>query len=136
MIVQGDPQDQEVLKSIRKLLQQESAQMQIGEQTVSLPISLRILLAEAAHQLARGHYVALIAGQKEMTTQQVADLLSMSRPHLVKLLENGVIPFIRVGTHRRVLLEDVLVFQQRRAQERETGLAEIAAISQEMGLYD
>ncbi len=86
--------------------------------------------------MARGNAVRVLPVKAELSTQQAADLLNVSRPHLVKLLERGEIPYHRAGSHRRVVLEDLLVYKQRRDRERLDALDEITRISDELGLYD
>lgn len=71
-----------------------------------------------------------------MTTQQAADLLNVSRQYLVRLLEEGRIPFTRTGKHRRLRIEDVLAFKEHRDRERCAGLDELARMSEEVGGYD
>ena len=71
-----------------------------------------------------------------LTTQEAADLLSISRPTLVRLLSEGEIPFSMRGRHRRVLLRDILDHQERIRQEREQVLDQMAADAEETGLYD
>ena len=71
-----------------------------------------------------------------LTTQEAADLLGVSRPTLVKLLESGAIPFECPGRHRRVRLEDLLRYQKRQAEARRTGLKRLTQEAQETGLYD
>ncbi|MCA9527743.1 MAG: helix-turn-helix domain-containing protein [Myxococcales bacterium] len=84
--------------------------------------------------MANGHAVTLLPVRAELTTQQAADLLGVSRPHLVGLLEAGKIAFHRVGTHRRVRAVDVLAWRKQRRAESERLLDELAADAQELDL--
>jgi len=74
----------------------------------------------------------VIPHNKELTTQAAADLLHVSRPHLIKLLDAGQLPSHRVGTHRRIRIDDVLAYQGRRDQTRKTALDELARTSEEL----
>ena len=103
---------------------------------IEVPVSVHRLLATMVHELARGNAVTIAPLHAELTTQQAADLLNVSRPFLVQLLESGTIPFHRVGTHRRVRLQDVMAHRNARSQERRTALAEMAREAQEVGLYE
>jgi excisionase family DNA binding protein len=86
--------------------------------------------------MARGNAVQVLPVKAELSTQQAADLLNVSRPHLVKLLERGELPYHYVGTHRRVVLEDLLVYKEKRDRERLEALDEITRASDDLGLYD
>jgi excisionase family DNA binding protein len=101
-----------------------------------LPASVVQLLAQAIHELARGNAVTLVPVESELTTQQAADLLNVSRPFLIKLLDQGEIPCHRAGTHRRVRAADLLAYRDRRSIARREALAEMAREAQEMGLYE
>src|SRR5947207_2068814 len=83
-----------------------------------LPASVFALLMQVVHELANGNAVTVVPIEAELTTQQAADLLNVSRPFFVKLLESGEIPFHSVGAHRRVATADVLAYRQRRSRVR------------------
>jgi len=71
-----------------------------------------------------------------LSTVEAADMLHVSRPHLIKLLEQGAIPYTMVGTHRRMRRQDVLAYDQRRHEENKMRLDRMTALSQEYGIYD
>lgn len=73
---------------------------------------------------------------KELTTQEAADLLNVSRPYLIKLLEAGELAFTKVGTHRRIRFSDLMSYKEERDNSRKQGLAELAKLSQELDLYE
>ena len=107
-----------------------------GGERVALPASAARALRRAVEELARGRSVSVVETPRELTTQQAAELLHVSRPFLVEqLLEKGEIPFVMVGTHRRIALEDVLAYQQRRKAERKRPLKRLVELSEEYGLY-
>lgn len=104
--------------------------------SVALPPELRQVLADVVRTMRRGQAVTLVPVRQQLTTQQAADLLGISRPTLIKLLEQGHIPFETPGRHRRLRLLDVLAFQQLRRDEQRQALKDLAAESQDLGLYD
>ena len=103
---------------------------------VELPDTVRDVLSRVVHYFVQRHSVVVVPIHAELTTQQAADLLRVSRPFLIGLLEKGEIPHHMTGRHRRVLLTDVLDYLHRRDEERGRLLKELTRESQEMGLYE
>ena len=99
---------------------------------IELPDSALEALRVIIETMAQGRSITLVPHDKELTSQEAADILHVSRPHLIKLLDRGDLPFHRVGTHRRIRIEDVLAYRGRRDAEREAALGELARLSQEL----
>ena len=93
-------------------------------ESLELPQEVLVILARAAAILARGQSISILAVHKELTTQQAADLLNLSRQYLVRMLDDGKIPHTRTGKHRRLRIEDVLAFQEARDRQRRESLGE------------
>jgi len=91
-----------------------------------LPTSALRLLVDILGELAIGNAVKVVPVHAELTSQEAADLLNVSRPHLVKLLEEGAIPFTKTGRHRRVRFSDLMAFKQRRDEESQEAMAQQA----------
>ena len=110
--------------------------VRVGKEEIGLPLprSLAVAFFEVLTEVAQGHSVSVGVGEEELTTSEAAELLGVSRPHLVKLLEEGEIPFRKVGTHRRVRREDVLEYKQRQRKEAEEAMQNLADQAQELGL--
>ncbi len=101
------------------------------EALADLVESLTLVIERTAELLIAGKHVRIIEDHGALTTQAAADLLNVSRPHLIKLLETGQIPQLpKVGSHRRVARSAVLKFKRARDAERESALKELAALSQ------
>ena len=107
-----------------------------GSSSVPLPMELRSLLADVVRAMRRGQAVTVAPLSQQLTTQQAADLLGVSRPTLIKLLEAGAMPYEIPGRHRRLRLSDVLTYQHTRRGQQRTALKELAGDAQDAGLYD
>ncbi len=105
-----------------------------GEE-LELPESVFHLLRQLVHDLAQGNTVMIVPGHRELTTQEAADLLNVSRQYLVEVLKAGDIPFTLVGTHRRVHLDDLMEYKNKRDAKRREGLSLLTKKSQQLGLY-
>lgn len=102
-----------------------------GEE-IELPLSLFHLLRQIIYHLMRGRAVSIVPVNKELSTQEAADLLNVSRPYLIKqLLEQGILPYTKVGTHRRIRFDDLMNYKRQRDIKRKAGLAEIAHIGED-----
>lgn len=106
-----------------------------GEQ-VPLPEEVYRLLVEVVQAMREGKVITLVPHTQRLTTQEAADFLGVSRPTLVKLLEEGKIPFDQPGRHRRVLFSDLLAFRERQRTERRAILDRMTEEASEAGLYD
>lgn len=101
---------------------------------ISLPPAALRLLVDLLTQLGQGRAVTIVPQRAELTTQEVADYLNVSRPYVVKLIESGKLPARKVGTRRRVAFEDLVRFDEQDRKRRRTALDELARVDQELGL--
>ena len=105
-------------------------------ESIALPASVFYVLERVAEVLARGDSITVVPVGRELTTQQAADLLNVSRQYLVRLLDEGRIPFRKTGKHRRLRIDEVLEYKDRRDKDRRAGLRELSRTTQEFGGYD
>jgi excisionase family DNA binding protein len=137
-LVRAAPGEGEALEALRRqideILREHRTARLVGPdgETMEIPASAFYALKLVVQGMARGQTMTLVPHGKELTTQEAADLLHVSRPHLVKLLDDGVIPHYKVGTHRRVRIEDVLDYRERRAATRREQLDELTRLSEEL----
>ena len=102
--------------------------------SVKLPTTVLKLLVDVLSEIGQGNAVSIIPIHAELTTQEAADLLNVSRPYFVQLLEKGDIPFRRVNTHRRVRYQDVVDYKKGIDDARLAALDELTAQAQGLGM--
>ena len=102
---------------------------------IELPTSSLTLLMSILGELANGNAVQVVPVHAELTTQEAANILNISRPHMVKMLEEGKLPFHKTGRHRRVLFADLMNYKEQRDNESRVAMQELADLSQDPGLY-
>ncbi len=104
------------------------------EETLQLPAPAVKMLVRILEEMARGNAVTLIPVHAELTTQEAAEMLNISRPSLIQLLDEGKIEYRRVGTHRRVRFDALMAYKRQADAERRAALSELAAYDQEIGI--
>jgi excisionase family DNA binding protein len=104
------------------------------EEVVTIPLKALHLLNSIISNMAQGKSIALMPTDAEVSTQQAAEILNVSRPHVIKLLEKGEIPHKKVGSHRRILLQDILKYESNFKSERRKKLDYLAKEAQQLNL--
>ncbi len=137
-LLRATPDEGDALEALRNQIDEIAREHRaarlvgLGGETLEIPASAFHALQLVVEGMSRGQTMTLVPHGKELTTQEAADLLHVSRPHLVKLLQNGTIPYYKVGTHRRVRIEDALDYRARRAVTRRHKLDELTQLSEEL----
>ncbi len=119
-------------------LHSENPEIEIEEtaEKIKIPLKALKLLAKILKATSQGQTISLVLVATEMTTQSAAELLGCSRPHFVKLIEEGNIPFTLVGRHRRVKFEDVMNYKKKMKLKQEKLLIKMMKSDEDLGLYD
>jgi|ERR1700738_4971077 excisionase family DNA binding protein len=105
-----------------------------AEPTIKIPASAARLLMQILDEMSRGNAVKIIPVHAELTTQEAADLLNVSRPTLIQMLDEGKLEFRKVGTHRRIRFESLMAYKRKLDADRRAALAELSAYDREIGL--
>jgi excisionase family DNA binding protein len=106
------------------------------KEKIKIPLEALKLFAEILKAMSQGNPISIVPIATEMTTQSAAEFLGCSRPHLVKLLENGEIPFTKVGRHRRVKFDDVRKYKDVMKNLQEEAIIRMMKLDEDLGLYD
>lgn len=114
----------------------KAALVSASGERIELPKTVYDILRKVVTFMAHGQAITLVPDNQAVTTQRAADLLGMSRPFFVKLLETGAMGYHRVGNQRRVYLRDVLSYAQKRDEDRRAALDRLSCTAMAAGLYD
>ncbi|CAM4357101.1 helix-turn-helix domain-containing protein [Deinococcus marmoris] len=131
-----NPAEQHLARDAQHLLARQNIQLRAGEDHLTLTPELAGLLRGILERLGNGESITVLSRNEELSTQQAAELLGVSRPYLIEqLLEGRKIPFRKVGKHRRIRVRDLLAFQERDQAEKRALVREITEIGQEIDPY-
>ncbi len=128
----------DALASVIEQLKSENPEIEIEEtqERIKVPLSALKFLGEILKAMSQGKPFSLVPVATEVTTQKAAEIIGCSRPHLVKLLEEGQIEYTKVGKHRRVKLEDVMKYKKRMKRTQKQNIIDIMKSDEELGIYD
>ncbi len=128
----------DALASVIEQLKSENPEIEIEEteERIKIPLKALKFLGEILKAMSQGKPFSLVPMATEVTTQKAAEILGCSRPHFVKLLEEGQIEFTKVGKHRRVRFEDVMRYKKKMKKTQKQNIIDIMTSDEELGLYD
>jgi excisionase family DNA binding protein len=124
----------ELSQLLRERPTSDRAHIKLDGADLVLPRQALVLLRDLLTEMAQGNAVTILPTHAELTTQEAANMLNVSRPHLVKLLEKGELPFTRAGTHRRIRLRDLTAYKHRQKEASEAAFQELADQAQDKGM--
>ncbi|HET7178253.1 MAG TPA: excisionase family DNA-binding protein [Chryseosolibacter sp.] len=126
------------LDAVLKQISSKNPEIEIDEtgERIKIPMQALRLLSKILHVTAQGKPISIVPLATELTTQSAADFLNCSRPHLVKLLEEGVIPYTKVGRHRRIKFEDLQKYKKAMKASQRKFLIEMMRQDEDYNLYD
>jgi len=131
-------QSYRALTSAIEQIESEEPEIEIEEKNdkIKIPLSALRLLGDILKAMGEGKLISIVPIAAEVTTQAAAEILGCSRPHLVKLLEDGKIDFTMVGKHRRIKFEDIMKYKQEMKKQQKQHIIDIMNSDEETGLYD
>lgn len=114
----------------------DTAQLRLvdGDQEITVPVSAIKMLVDILNQMAQGNAMSLVPIHAELTTQEAADFLNVSRPYVVKLIEQGELPCHKVGVRRRVLFKHLMEYKERRDQQSMEAVNALSQQAQDLGM--
>ncbi|MBD1421210.1 helix-turn-helix domain-containing protein [Sphingobacterium chuzhouense] len=126
------------LASVIEQLSAEKTEIEIEETKDKIVVPLRALklFGGILKAMSEGKPISIVPLATEVTTQKAAEMLGCSRPHLVKLLEEGKIQYTKVGKHRRIVFEDVVEYKKQMKAEQKSHLIDMKNLDEDLGLYD
>jgi excisionase family DNA binding protein len=137
------PQDNErpglqILNGVINSFQEKGIPKLVGSGgfEIELPESVFRALCQITYHMLKGRTVSIIPVNRELTSQEAADFLNVSRPFLIKLLEQNEIPYIKVGSHRRIRFSDILKYQNHQDEVRRQELINITHLAEDEDIYD
>ena len=141
--VRASENERQVLQKLEKMLNSQDdvtahplpTLVNAEGESIEIPLTVFQVLRQTVYYMTHDIDFSLMPYDQLLSTQEAADLLNMSRPSLIKVLEEGEIPYIKVGTHRRIQYGDAMKYKKCRHGERLRGLQEMAHLSEDLGLY-
>lgn len=126
------------LASVIEQLHSEQPEIEIQEtsEKIKIPLSALKLLGDILKAMGQGKLISLVPIATEVTTQAAAEILGCSRPHLVKLLEEGKISFTKIGKHRRIKFDDIMKYRNEMKEQQKQNIVDLMNLDEETGLYD
>lgn len=116
--------------------EQPEIEIQETKEKIKIPLSALKLLGDVLKAMGQGKLISLVPIATEVTTQAAAEILGCSRPHLVKLLEEGKISFTKVGKHRRIKFDDIMKYRSEMKAQQKQNIIDIMNLDEDTGLYD
>lgn len=128
----------DALASVIEQLNSEQPEIEIEEtsEKIKIPLNALRLLGDILKAMGQGKLISIVPIATEITTQAAAEILGCSRPHLVKLLQNGKIAFTKVGKHRRIKFDDIAAYKKQMKEQQKQKIIDIMNSDEETGLYD